>query len=139
MLIERKFEDRTTYSYENYVCPNCLRKLNECECRVFPPYYLLMIDAGIQEIIRELNGKGYKTIGSCESHYGLMSPNINIIFDRKYPFKIPDGFKHIKNGNGIAHEYDIKISKPDWEKEKKKYIDILKRWAKELPVLDSVE
>lgn len=139
MLVERKFEDRATYSYDNYVCPHCLRRLNDCECKVFPPYYLMMIDAGIQEIIRKLNRKGYKTIGCCESHYGLMSPNINIIFARKYPFNIPKGFEPIKNGNGIAHEYDQKISKADWKKEKEKYIHILEKWVDELPELDNVK
>ena len=52
----------------NYVCPKCFYKLNECKCE-FAPWELIMIDDKIQYIIRILNKKGYLTTSSCESHY----------------------------------------------------------------------
>ena len=133
MLIERKYENRATYSYNNYVCPYCLYTLNKCKCKVFPPHSLIMIDTGLQHIIRVLNKKGYHTIGCCESHYGRLSPSLHIIFDTKYNYDMPEGFTKIKEGKGISHDYNLKISKDDWKKEKKKYMEILKEWAENLP------
>lgn len=137
MLIEHKYEDKTTYSYKNYVCPYCLYTLNECKCEVYPPHHLVMIDIGIQHVIRVLNKKGYKTIGCCEGHYGLMSPSIHIIFNRNYNYKLPEGFKMVKNGTGIEHDYNRKISEEDWKIEKKKYLEILTKWAEGLPDIDN--
>ena len=133
MLVENKQKDRKTYSYENYVCPECLYPLNECKCREYPPYSLIMVDKEIQPIIRVLNSKGYSTIGCCESHYGSMSPRLYVIFDRKYDLEPPDGFQKVKNGTGISHEYDRKIKEDDWKIEKETYLNVLKQWAENLP------
>lgn len=135
MLIERKFENRATYSYNNYVCPRCLYVLNECKCRVFPPHGLIMIDRKIQHIIRVLNRKGYTTIGCCEGHYGSMSPFLHVIFNREYDYDLPDGFTEIKNGRGFERKYNLRISAEDYEVEKEKYIKILEDWAEKLPDL----
>lgn len=137
MTTKYKHKSRATYGVENYVCPKCFYPLEECECDIFPPYYLLMIDKEMQKIIRILNRKGYKTIGCCESHYGTDSSNINIIFGNKITVDIPDGFVLIKNGSGIAHYYDMNIDLSGWELEKKKYLNILVNWAENLPRLDN--
>ena len=128
--------DADLYGTENYVCPRCFYQLKDCTCTAFPPYYLIMIDEKMQDTIRTLNSKGYNTIGCCESHYNYMSPSLHVIFNRKYDFEIPEGFKYIKNGNGIAHEYNQRLTKEEWEEEKKKYLKTLNEWAKNLPELD---
>lgn len=132
-MTEYKHRNKTTYGVENYVCPNCFYPLEKCTCKVFPPYYLLMIDKGMQHIIRVLNKKGYKTIGCCESHFGTDSSNINVIFNTSLDVEVPEGFVKIKNGNGYAYYYKKNIDFEDWEKEKKKHLEILKEWSENLP------
>lgn len=133
MLIENKQKERKTYMYQNYVCPRCFNQLTECSCEIFPPYSLLMVDMGMQEIIRILNEKNYITNGTCESHYGSMSIDIYVSFIRNYNLPAPDGFKWKKNKTTIAHTYSSKISEDDFIKEKEKYIAVLLDWAKSLP------
>ena len=55
-------------AYTNYVCPYCWNTLDKCTCELFPPYHLILIDRNIQEHVRLLNEKGYRTMACCEGH-----------------------------------------------------------------------
>lgn len=122
---------RNLKMYRNYVCPFCFNQINKCICKIYPPYTLIQIDKNMQEIVRELNKKGYKTKYSCESHYGY-TYNIYISFLKKYIFKeLPDGFVM---PNDYTIEHIIKNSKKEknFNQEKEKYLDILKKWVNTL-------
>ena len=127
--------DRREYGSENYVCPRCFKCLEECECAIYPPHYLVMIDKAMQRIIYILNKKGYITMGCCEGHYGEEAQSVHIVFNHQYSFNIPDGFEFVKNKRGIAHALDGKLSKEDWNLDKNKHIKILEEWADGLPYL----
>jgi len=125
----------------NYVCPRCFNNVDVCKCDGKAYYSLWWIDRGIQEHIRILNEKGYKTQYSCESHNPL--DNLYIAFFRDNSFgksiPIPDGF-HLKgNGKTLEHIYgkDSKTRKKmtieEFEVEKKKCLDTLLEWCKALP------
>lgn len=124
--------------YENYVCPNCFRQMDKCICDVYPHYYLIWIDKGIQDHIRILNEKGYSTEYSCESH----KPKniIYIVFDRNYSIgdniSIPEGFKYTKSKCKLEHRYDRKLSQEEFEAEKKRHLNILLEWCEKLPDLN---
>lgn len=124
--------------YENYVCPSCFNQMDKCTCDVFPNYYLIWIDKGIQEHIKTLNDKGYDTEYSCESH----EPKniIYITFCKEHGIgnniPIPEGFKYTKSRCHLEHRYDKKMSMEDFEKEKQKHLDILLEWCRNLPELN---
>lgn len=121
--------------YKDYVCPYCLNVLEDCICKLFPPYHLIHIDRNIQEHIRILNKKGYRTIYCCEGHDA--GSNTYIIFARDY-FKdiaMPNNFKYIKNKNMINYSYSSKLTIEKIEELKKKNLKILLEWCKKLPDL----
>lgn len=127
--------------YENYVCPKCFYTLDKCKCTSFPHYNIWWIDKGIQEHVRVLNEKGYKTQYSCESH--TPQDNLYIMFYNKYDFgntlPVPEGFKCKNNVNTIEHVYGKdsktrkKMTKEEFETEKRKHLDVLLEWCKSLP------
>ena len=89
----------------SYVCPRCLRELDDCRCKSYP-YNLIQIDKLILPIIRELNSKGYITKWSCAGH-----PNrdklfsIYIVFKENYEFDepFPAGGKYSKSNCSITY------------------------------------
>ena len=127
-------------AYLNYVCPYCWNALNKCTCDLFPPYQLIFIDRNIQEHIRILNNKGYRTIGCCEGHLEHHkerkgSANTHIIFAHNY-FKeigIPEGFKYCKRGKGVAYDYSSRLTNEQLEELKKEKLSVLLEWIKSLP------
>ena len=122
---------RNLSMYMNHVCPHCFNQINKCRCKLFPPYTLILIDLGMQEIIRSLNNKGYKTVYSCESHYTYTFA-IYIRFAKDYKFKIiPDGFK---KSDSVTIEHMIKNTNNEksFNEEKEKYLDILTKWVDSL-------
>ncbi len=109
-------------------------------------------DPCIAEVVSILNKLGYDTLASCEGHYEIkefdvsypkdkMRTAIYILFKEKYEFpNIPEGFilETLEDQILIEHsinyfDKNIHIKRNEFEKEKRKYIDILTKWAKELP------
>jgi len=127
--IKKPFK-RNLKMYRNYVCPFCFNQINKCICEIYPPYTLILIDENMQEVIKKLNEKGYKTRYSCESHYEY-TYNIYIKFWRRYIFKnLPEGF--IYKDNTIEHIIKNFKNEKDFNQEKEKYLDILKEWVNKL-------
>lgn len=121
-------------AYMNYVCPYCWNTLNNCTCDLFPPYHLVFIDKNIQEHIRILNEKGYRTVGCCEGHVKVCI-NTYIAFSDNY-FKdtgTPDGFKYDKKRRIVTYTYSTKLSKEDMERIKEEKLKTLLEWCKSLP------
>ena len=117
---------------EDYVCPTCFRRLDKCTCE-FHPWNLINVDRNIQEQIRILNEKGYRTRYCCESHNP--QDGIYIAFAQDYePPYVPDGFVMRKNG-AMYHTYKGATAK-SWElyeKDKEKYLSVLLDWCVNLP------
>ena len=91
-----------------YVCPSCLREIDDCRCKSYP-FYLVQIDRLMLPIIQELNEKGYKTTGCCAGHPKNNDPSstsIHICFDKEYYFDepIPDGAVWSKLKHCISFE-----------------------------------
>lgn len=122
-------------AYRSYVCPNCFHQLNKCTCKIFPPYSLLFIDELIQEHIRILNEKGYRTNGCCESHYNGVCICIYISFGRDSFDSVPEGFYFNKRRQMIIHDYKAykNYTRDQFEKEKMVYLAVLLDWVKSLP------
>ena len=123
--------------YKDYVCPTCFSTLPKCKCEL-RPYFLIMIDNGIQEHIKLLNTKGYKTTGSCESHEKICN-NIYISFNKDYGFNtnisLPNDFKFIKNKYAITFEFPKHLTKEEKNELKTIKLNELLKWCNELPSL----
>lgn len=121
-------------AYNNYVCPYCWNTLNNCTCELFPPYHLIFIDKNIQEHIRILNEKGYRTTACCEGHR-TKCINTYISFSEDYFNNIgtPEGFKYDKKRKTITYTYSMKLSEEKMEELKSEKLLILSEWIKNLP------
>lgn len=121
-------------AYLNYVCPYCWNTLDNCTCELFPPYHLIFIDRNIQEHIRILNEKGYRTTGCCEGHRTVCI-NTYITFPENYFKEIgtPEGFKYDKKRRMITYTYSMKLTKDEMEELKAKKLAVLLEWIKSLP------
>lgn len=125
---------RSKAAYINYVCPYCWHTLNKCTCDLFPPYHLILIDENIQEHIRILNEKGYRTTACCEGHMKVCI-NTYIAFADDYFQDVgtPEGFKYNKKRRTIAYTYSAKFTKEQMEEIKKEKLETLLEWCKMLP------
>ena len=90
-----------------YVCPHCLRTVDDCRCALYP-WYLAQIDKLLVPIIRELNSKGYKTTGCCAGHpqdEEFKGSGVYIAFAEDYDFDepFPDGGKYSKSKHTISY------------------------------------
>ena len=121
-------------AYEHYVCPYCWNALNKCTCDIFPPYHLVFIDKNMQEHIRLLNNKGYRTTSCCEGHKEVCM-NTYIAFADNYfdDISAPDGFKYDKKRKIVTHTYSTKLSEEKMEELKKDNLFTLLEWCKSLP------
>ena len=126
--------DKNKDVYMNYVCPYCWHTLDNCICELFPPYSIIFIDKNMQEHIRILNEKGYRTIGCCEGH-ATICINTYIAFADDYFSDIdtPFGFKYDKKRRTVNHTYSTKLTEEKMEKLKKENLAILLEWCKNLP------
>ena len=99
-----------------YVCPHCIRELEECRCKTYP-YYLMQIDREMLPIVQELNWNGYKTKFCCAGHLDnpeeFKSSGMYVTFDKDYDFHqpVPEGFYYSKQSHGLywkprEEEYD---------------------------------
>ena len=120
--------------YMNYVCPYCWNTLDNCTCDLFPPYNLILIDKNIQEHIRILNEKGYRTMNCCEGHKNTCL-NTYIAFAGNYfdDTGTPDGFKYDKRMRMVTHTYSMKLTEEKMEELKKEKLKTLLEWCKSLP------
>lgn len=121
-------------AYMNYVCPYCWNTLDNCTCKLFPPYHLIFVDENIQEHIRILNEKGYRTTACCEGHMEVCI-NTYIAFADDY-FKgvdKPHGFKYIKKRRMISYTYSTRLKKEKMEEIKREKLETLLEWCKSLP------
>ena len=126
--------EKNTDVYINYVCPYCMNTLDNCTCSLFPPYHLIFIDRNIQEHIRVLNEKGYRTTACCEGHMDVCI-NTYVSFADNY-FKstgTPDGFKYDKKRRMVTYTYSTKLKEEEMEELKKEKLKILLEWCKSLP------
>ncbi len=129
---------RSKKLYEEYVCPKCFNQLNKCVCKFYPPRDLINIDKDIQEHIRILNQKGYKTENCCAGHlYSYKKSITEIYIDfvnwAELP-NIPDGFKKDKNRNIIRHLFITRnLTDEEFERERQNKLDNLLKWCNELP------
>ncbi len=121
-------------AYMNYICPHCWNTLNNCTCDLFPPYHLIFIDKNIQEHIRILNEKGYRTTGCCEGHRKVCV-NTYIAFTKDYfnNTDMPEGFKYNKKRRIVTYTYSSKLTKESMEELKKEKLETLLEWCKSLP------
>ena len=125
----------------NYVCPRRFRTVDECGCDDKAYYPLWWIDRNVQEHIRLLNEKGYKTQYCCESHG--KNDNLYISFFRDHGFgkglPAPDGFKVKHKGKLVEHLYGEdsrqrkRMTQSEFEAEKVECLNILLDWVKNLP------
>lgn len=121
-------------AYMNYICPYCWHTLNNCTCDLFPPYNLIFIDKNIQEHIRILNEKGYRTTGCCEGHRDVCI-NTYIAFAKDY-FKdtdTPEGFRYDKKRKMVTYTYSTRLTKANMEELKKEKLEMLLKWCNNLP------
>lgn len=115
----------------NYVCPHCFNRVNKCTCELWPPYNLIWVDTHIQEHVRILNNKGYKTRFSCEGHNGY----IHIIFSSEYGFnemELPNGYVYNPKKLELKYVLNNELLKEEREKQKFEALDNLLEWCKNL-------
>jgi len=99
-----------------YVCPHCIREVNDCQCASYP-YYLVQIDKMMVPIIRELNSKGYETKGCCAGHIennAFSQPYIYIAFAENYNFDepFPDGGEYSLSSHTLRYQLPEKCEDP---------------------------
>lgn len=118
-----------------YVCPNCIREIEDCRCSSYP-YYLVQIDRLMLPIIRELNKNGYRTTGCCAGHpveNNPISARVYINFKKPYSFSepLPEGAIWSKIANSISFETNCKNYK-DLLAFQQDSLDKLSDWAEML-------
>lgn len=118
---------------KDFVCDKCFNTMKRCKCNN-NPFTLIQIDRSIQKIIRTLNIKGYKTMYCCEGHYDNNGyTNTYIYFKQPIKTKAPNGFTWRRNGLILEHIYELdKMSKSEFENQKKEYLKNLKEWSEKL-------
>ena len=121
-------------AYMKYVCPYCWNRLNKCTCKTFPPYHLVFVDENIQDHVRILNEKGYKTTGSCEGHMSVCLYTY-LSFPRDYfdSSTVPDGFSYNDKKRSVICGYPNNITKEKFEELKKEKLATLLEWCNSLP------
>ena len=126
--------DKNKDAYMNYVCPYCWNILYDCTCDLFPPYHLIFIDKNIQEHIRMLNDKGYRTTACCEGHMEVCI-NTYITFADDYFNDVgtPEGFRYDEKRRMITYTYSTRLSKEGMEELKREKLETLLKWCKNLP------
>lgn len=126
--------DKNKDAYVNFVCPYCWNTLDNCTCSIFPPYHTIFIDKNIQEHIRLLNEKGYRTMGCCEGHRKVCI-NTYIAFTNDYfeEADIPEGFKYDKKRRVVTYTYSTRLTEEKMEELKREKLAILLEWCKSLP------
>lgn len=123
----------TKTTHDDYVCPVCFNRVEHCTCYC-PQQYLIWVDYGIQEHVRILNQKGYRTANSCESHD--QNGNMYVSFVTDYNFDestIPDGFKIMRNPYAVSFMYKRKTTDDEFTIQKEQHLKALLDWCINLP------
>ena len=125
-----------------YVCPSCIRPIEDCRCALYP-YYLVQIDKLMVPIIRELNEKGYKTTGCCAGHpeqEEFAVSGIYIAFAEEYDFDepFPDGARYSKSRHTIQFTPDVE-GYHNLVKFQKETLYKLSDWAEMLFAIDEFD
>lgn len=102
--VEAEFEKLPLSTFK-YLCPHCWNEPESCSCVQYP-FFLVQIDAGIVDIVRELNLKGYFTAATCEGHPENKLPYFYINFKEVYGFDSPDGFYWDRNNLRCEYKGD---------------------------------
>jgi len=125
-----------------YVCPRCLRTVDDCRCPVYPGY-LVQIDKLMVPIIRELNEKGYKTTGCCAGHPAednFVVSGVYIAFAKNYDFDepFPKGAKYSKSGHTVQFTPDVE-GYDNLVRFQQETLDALSDWAEMLFAIDEFD
>lgn len=122
--------------YLNYVCPQCWHSLDECKCGV-TNHWLMQIDRNLQQHIRILRSKDYRTVSCCESHEDTNCNELYICFSKEYDFgnalPLPNGFQYQKKYLKLVISYGKNLSVEEREAKKQKNLSDLLEWCKNLP------
>lgn len=122
--------------YLNFVCPRCYHSLDECKCEGIN-HWLLHIDRNLQQHIRILRRKDYRSVSCCESHIDRNSNELYIGFSKDYDFggalPLPEGFRYQKKHLKLVVSYSKNLSVEEREAMKQKNLSDLLEWCKNLP------
>jgi hypothetical protein len=101
-----------------------------------------MIDRNIQEHIRILNEKRYKTCYCCEGHYDPICASIYISFANDYKVNensiIPDGFRLSNKNRTLTYTFKRRISEEEFQTIKEQKLKELLEWSKNLPMWEGL-
>jgi len=125
-----------------YVCPSCIRPVEDCHCSLYP-YYLVQIDKAMVPIIRKLNAKGYKTTGCCAGHpdqEDFLASGIYIAFAEDYDFDepFPEGAQYSKARHTIMFMPNVE-GYDNLVKFQEQTLDKLSDWVDMLFALDELD
>ena len=111
------------------VCSVCFHDFGSCSCGKNAE---ILIDEGMQNILINLNGKGYITMFSCESHFDKHY-QIYVSFASDYSFsEIPEGFKYIKRHRILESIIKERKQVEKFEAEKQRKLLNLLVWSENL-------
>ena len=113
-----------------YICPNCLRELNDCRCGEYPEQ-LVKIDTILLPIIRELNNKLYRTAFSCAGHQP--GDQMYISFQHWYDIDAPKEFHYSCYDFCLFRPCPDGLSDEEYRTFRQESADTLLKWAQELP------
>ena len=122
----------TIVSYKRAMCQRCWNNVKHCCCEDLPVGFY-NIDENIQPAIIWLNRKGYYTNSCCEGHSWMSSDAcVSFLHHYKFPIDLPEHW--YEEGNAIHLSYkDAVEGNESFEEVKKRKMDELTEWAKNLP------
>ena len=124
----------------DFVCPNCFKHVENCTC-AHRPTSVIWVDCGIQDQVRILNEKGYKTNFCCESHNqdGNMYISFAEVDGNRYKFDketLPEGFElwdKKKSHVAISFMYKRRTTDEQFVVQKRQHLQALLEWCESLP------
>ncbi len=131
-LIEEDEENESVYA-----CAHCIKPIDECQCKFHD--YAISVDRPMLPIVKNLNYRGFKTMGCCCGHprksfkEGRNISYMYIKLDKKYTFteKLPRPFRYTEGNLIIEAEYDFN-SEEEGLKKRQELLDILEQWSNKI-------
>ena len=112
------------------VCSACFHDIENCTCGKFDAE--ILIDENMQEILINLNEKGYKTVFSCEGHFdGFFHTYVKFCNDHNFSL-IPKNFKYVKKHRILEYAYKNKKNQEKFEEEKREVLKNLLAWSEKI-------